>query len=59
MVVGLSNSLFEVTAGFAVFAVVGHLAHEQGKTVDEIPYATFSLVFGTWPVVFGGLPGGM
>ena len=37
---------------------MGHLAYRQDTTVDEIPYAGFSLVFGTWPVVFGTLPGG-
>ena len=33
-------------------------AYRTGTTVDEIPYAGFSLVFGTWPVVFGTLKGG-
>jgi solute carrier family 6 GABA transporter-like protein 1 len=59
MVIGFSNSMFSFLSGFAVFAALGHLAHLQDKDVNEIPYAGFSLVFGTWPVVFGTLPGGI
>jgi solute carrier family 6 (neurotransmitter transporter, GABA) member 1 len=49
-VVGCSDALFSLIAGFAVFAAMGHLAWQ--------PYAGFGLVFGTWPVVFGKLAGG-
>jgi solute carrier family 6 GABA transporter-like protein 1 len=58
MVIGLSNSMFSFISGFAVFAAMGHLAWQQGIPVDDVPYAGFSLVFGTWPIVFGSLPGG-
>jgi solute carrier family 6 GABA transporter-like protein 1 len=58
MVIGLANSMFSFISGFAVFAAMGHLAYIQGVSVDEVPYSGFSLVFGTWPVVFGSLPGG-
>jgi solute carrier family 6 GABA transporter-like protein 1 len=58
VVVGISNSMFSFLSGFAVFAAMGNLAYRTGTTVDEIPYAGFSLVFGTWPVVFGTLAGG-
>lgn len=37
---------------------MGHLAHLEGTEVDNIPYGGFSLVFGTWPVVFGTFKGG-
>ena len=101
-VIGISNSMFSILSGFAVFAAMGHLAHLEDKVraglfvsfvcntnyivfcggclcemyiesskprtlispflfekdVNEIPYAGFSLVFGTWPVVFGTFPGG-
>ena len=57
-VIGFSNSMFSFISGFAVFAAMGHLAYLQGVSVDDVPYAGFSLVFGTWPVVFGSLPGG-
>lgn len=58
MVIGLSNSMFSFVSGFAVFAAVGHLAWQDGTTVDEVPHSGFGLVFGTWPVVLGSLPGG-
>ena len=58
VVIGFSNSMFSFISGFAVFAAMGHLAYIEETTVDEVAYAGFSLVFGTWPVVFGGLPGG-
>ena len=57
-VIAFSNSLFSFISGFAVFASMGYLAYESGVSVDDLPYAGFSLVFGTWPVVFGTLPGG-
>ena len=57
-VIGFSNAMFSFISGFAVFAALGHLSHLSGVPVDEVPYAGFSLVFGTWPVVFGSFPGG-
>lgn len=57
-VIAGSNSMFSFISGFAVFASMGHLAYISGVTIDDLPYAGFSLVFGTWPVIFGTLPGG-
>lgn len=57
-VIGCSNSMFSFLSGFAVFAALGHLSYITGIPVDDIPYAGFKLVFGTWPVVFGALQGG-
>jgi hypothetical protein len=45
-------------SGFAVFASLGHLSYLSGIPVQDLDYAGFSLVFGTWPVVLGMLPGG-
>jgi len=50
--------MFSFIAGFAVFAALGHLSYLEGIPVKDLPFAGFSLVFGTWPVVFGTLPGG-
>lgn len=50
--------MFSFLSGFAVFASMGHLAHLSGTNVNDIPYSGFSLVFGTWPVVFGTFKGG-
>lgn len=58
LVIGLSNSTFSFISGFAVFASLGHLAYVAGVDISEIEYAGFSLVFGTWPVILGTLPGG-
>eukprot|EP00571_Detonula_confervacea_P010676 CAMPEP_0172306670 /NCGR_PEP_ID=MMETSP1058-20130122/7696_1 /TAXON_ID=83371 /ORGANISM="Detonula confervacea, Strain CCMP 353" /LENGTH=665 /DNA_ID=CAMNT_0013018635 /DNA_START=380 /DNA_END=2377 /DNA_ORIENTATION=+ len=58
LVISLANSMFSFISGFAVFAALGHLSYESGIPVTDLPYAGFSLVFGTWPVVFGSLPGG-
>lgn len=58
-VIALSNSCFSFIAGFAVFASLGHLALKEGVSVNDLSYGGFSLVFGTWPVVLGGLSGGI
>jgi SNF family Na+-dependent transporter len=58
-VIVASNSIFSILTGFAVFCALGHLAHTAGIAVADIPYAGFSLVFGTWPVVLATLPGGI
>jgi len=58
-VIVASNSMFSIVTGFAVFCALGHLAYINGTSVTDIPYAGFSLVFGTWPVVLGSLPGGI
>jgi len=59
-VVSLANSLFSFIAGFAVFAALGHLASlDDEKGVLDFNYKSFGLVFGTWPVVFNTLPGGI
>jgi len=58
LVIGISNSMFSFISGIAVFAAMGNLAYLQGTTVDQVPYAGFSLVFGTWPVVFGNFKNG-
>lgn len=56
-VVSIANSMFSFIAGFAVFAALGHLAFLEGVAVTELDYGGFSLVFGTWPVVFNRIGG--
>lgn len=58
VVIGL-NSMYSFVTGFAVFCALGHLAHLEGVSISDLPYSGFSLVFGTWPVVLGTLPGGI
>merc|ERR1712072_967816 len=59
VVIVCSNSLFSILTGFAVFAALGHLAYIDGVAPTDVPYSGFALVFGTWPVVLGKLPGGI
>lgn len=57
--IALCNSIFSFLAGFGVFAAVGHLAYEEGVDISQVKFSGFSLVFGTWPVILGTLPGGI
>jgi len=57
-VVAIANSMFSFVAGFAVFSAIGHLAHIEGIPVKDVDIGGFSLVFGTWPVVFNTFKGG-
>ncbi|KAL7545032.1 hypothetical protein ACHAWF_010536, partial [Thalassiosira exigua] len=58
-VVAFANCLFIFVAGFAVFATLGHLAHIGGhENISDLQYKSFGLVFGSWPVALGTLPGG-
>lgn len=59
-VIAIANSMFSFIAGFAVFSAIGHQAQVQGVAVESLENLSgFSLVFGTWPVVLGSLPGGV
>ena len=49
LVISLANSCFSFISGFAVFAALGHLSFLSGIPVMDLPFAGFSLVFGTWP----------
>mmetsp|Transcript_13602 Transcript_13602/g.38278 ORF Transcript_13602/g.38278 Transcript_13602/m.38278 type:complete len:645 (-) Transcript_13602:4507-6441(-) len=53
------NSMYSVISGFAIFCALGHLAKLSDVPVSKLPFENFSLVFGTWPVVLGTLPGGI
>ena len=59
LVVGISNCMFSFISGFAVFAALGHLAYLEDVDVNDLSYGGFSLVFGTWPVVFNTFRGGI
>jgi SNF family Na+-dependent transporter len=59
-IVASMDSLFAFIAGFAVFASLGNAAYTSGvDDISQLPYSGFGLVFGTWPVVFNSLPGGI
>ena len=53
LIVGISNSLFEIIAGFAAFGIAGFLNLDPAK--DKL--STFSLGFLTYPTALAQLPG--
>jgi len=59
IIIAVANCSFSFIAGFAVFASIGHLAYLKGVDVTNVNFRSFGLVFGTWPVVLGSLPGGI
>ena len=51
IVVATADAMFSFVAGFAVFATLGHLASiENLESIAQLEYASFGLVFGSWPV---------
>uniref|UniRef100_A0A7S4AC14 Transporter n=3 Tax=Pseudo-nitzschia australis TaxID=44445 RepID=A0A7S4AC14_9STRA len=53
------NSMYSVISGFAIFCALGHLAQMASVSILDLPFQSYDLVFGTWPVVLGTLPGGI
>lgn len=52
-IIGFSNSLYEVLAGFAVFGIVGFLDLKP----DETTLSTFTVGFLTYPLALAEMPG--
>eukprot|EP00588_Corethron_pennatum_P017817 CAMPEP_0194303210 /NCGR_PEP_ID=MMETSP0171-20130528/1128_1 /TAXON_ID=218684 /ORGANISM="Corethron pennatum, Strain L29A3" /LENGTH=623 /DNA_ID=CAMNT_0039054029 /DNA_START=11 /DNA_END=1882 /DNA_ORIENTATION=+ len=62
-IIALSNSIFSVISGFAIYAVIGNLAVLRGGDSGPLPIANVTnagpgLVFGTYPVALAQLNGG-
>jgi len=62
-IIALSNSLFSIISGFAIYAVIGNLAVVMGGDLGPLPIADVAdagpgLVFGTYPVALAQLDGG-
>jgi len=57
-VIAISNSCFSFVSGFAVFATLGYLSNVEGVSISELNFSGFGLVFGSFPVALGTLPGG-
>jgi SNF family Na+-dependent transporter len=58
--IGTMDGLFRFAAGFAVFVALGHMAHlENIEVFPKSKCSGFGLLFGTYPVLFGKLAGGM
>merc|ERR1712060_614288 len=58
IVIATANSLFSFISGFAVFSTLGYLASVEGKEISQLNFSSFGLVFGSYPVALGTLPGG-
>ena len=58
MVVGFSNSSFELLAGIGVFAVLGFLAQASAVGVDEVVTQGLGLAFIAFPAIINEAPAG-
>ncbi|ANZ26495.1 MULTISPECIES: sodium-dependent transporter [Rhodococcus] len=58
LVVGFSNSSFEILAGIGVFSALGFMAQAQGVAVDEVVSGGIGLAFIAFPTIVSEMPGG-
>ncbi|MGY1833678.1 sodium-dependent transporter [Blastococcus sp. SYSU DS0510] len=58
LVVGFSNSSFELLAGIGVFAALGFMAQAGGVAVDEVASDGIGLAFIAFPTIISQAPGG-
>eukprot|EP00929_Paragymnodinium_shiwhaense_P009184 TRINITY_DN113248_c0_g1_i1.p1 TRINITY_DN113248_c0_g1~~TRINITY_DN113248_c0_g1_i1.p1 ORF type:complete len:614 (-),score=61.21 TRINITY_DN113248_c0_g1_i1:216-2057(-) len=57
-IIALCDALISVMCGFAVFGIIGYLAHAEGVSIADLPdVAGPALMFGTLPVALSTLPG--
>ncbi len=58
LVVGFSNSGFELLAGIGVFAALGFMAQADGVAVDEVASSGIGLAFVAFPAIINEAPAG-
>ncbi|XP_078066463.1 sodium- and chloride-dependent neutral and basic amino acid transporter B(0+)-like [Mustelus asterias] len=56
IIICVVNCATSVFAGFAIFSVLGHMAHVQDKLVPEVAKAGFGLAFIAYPEALAQLP---
>ncbi len=58
LIVGFSNSLYEVSAGFGVFGILGYMAMKQGVPIRDVVQSGIGLAFVAYPKAMSLLPMG-
>src|SRR5699024_10836618 len=58
LVVGFSNSAFEILAGIGIFAALGFMATAQGVAVGDVASDGIGLAFVGFPTLISQMPGG-
>lgn len=58
LVVGFSNSAFEMLAGIGVFAALGFMAFQQSAQVQDVVEGGIGLAFIAFPTIISEMPGG-
>uniref|UniRef100_A0A4W4GMY1 Solute carrier family 6 member 14 n=1 Tax=Electrophorus electricus TaxID=8005 RepID=A0A4W4GMY1_ELEEL len=56
IIVCITNCSTSIFAGFAIFSVLGHMAHVYGRPVSEVAQAGFGLAFIAYPDALSKLP---
>ncbi|KAL0978123.1 hypothetical protein UPYG_G00166180 [Umbra pygmaea] len=56
LTVCLTNCGTSLLAGFAIFSILGHMAHVSGKAVSDVAQAGFGLAFIAYPDALSKLP---
>lgn len=57
LIVGFSNSFYEVFAGFGVFSILGYMALHQNKPIEEVVSNSIGLAFVAYPKAISMFPG--
>jgi len=58
LIVGFSNSMYEVCAGFGVFSILGYMATAQGQDISQVVTDGIGLAFVAYPKAISLLPCG-
>ncbi|MCI4390093.1 hypothetical protein PGIGA_G00118550 [Pangasianodon gigas] len=56
IIVCITNCSTSIFAGFAIFSILGHMAHIYGRPVSEVAQAGFGLAFIAYPDALSKLP---